>query len=111
VVPTFTYAAFYTIMPTDDPTLIHFSSDEADTRRPQGWSFHVDYGPASWDPVVLKMWTDNCINKLLNCTGGDLGNGKQLKGASKPIYYSDGVWVAAWHNPKRLVPVPAMHAM
>jgi hypothetical protein len=25
------------------------------------------------------MWTDNCINKLLNCSGGDLGNGKQLK--------------------------------
>lgn len=111
VVPTFTYAAFYTIMPTDDPALIHFSSDEADTRKPPGWSFHVDYGPASWDPEVLKMWTDNCINKLLNCTGGDLGNGKQLKGASKPVYYSDGAWVTAWHVPKRLVPIPAMHGM
>jgi hypothetical protein len=28
------------------------------------------------------MWTDNCINKMLNCSGGDLGNGMQLKGAA-----------------------------
>jgi len=27
----------------------------------------------------MKMWTDHCINKLLSCSGGDLGNGKQLK--------------------------------
>lgn len=111
IVPTFTYAAFYTIMPTDDPALIHFSSDEVDRAKPPGWSFHVDYGPASWDPVVLKMWTDGCINQLLNCSGGDLGNGKQLKGASIPIYHTDGNWTPAWHNPNRLVPMPAMHAM
>jgi hypothetical protein len=27
----------------------------------------------------MKMWDDNCVNKMLNCSGGDLGNGKQLK--------------------------------
>ncbi len=111
IIPAFTYAAFYTIAPTDDPSLIHFSSDEADRSRPQGWSFHVDYVPASWDPVVLKMWKDNCINKLLSCTGGDLGNGKQLKGAAKPIYYERGTWTSLWHNPTRLVPIPSMHGM
>jgi hypothetical protein len=44
------------------------------------------------------MWTDNCINKMLNCSGGDLGNGLQLKGADKPSY--------GWRNPNRLVPIP-----
>jgi hypothetical protein len=105
VIPSFTYAAFYTILPTDDGD-IHFSSDEMDNRQPRGWSFHVDYGPAAWDPVVLKMWTDNCINKMLNCSGGDLGNGKQLKGAAKPIYFTDGKWSASLRIPKRLVPIP-----
>jgi hypothetical protein len=45
-----------------------------------GTTFHADYFEA-WDPTVKAMWTDNCINKMLNCSGGDLGNGKQLKGA------------------------------
>jgi hypothetical protein len=31
---------------------------------------------------VKAMWTDNCINKMLNCSAGDLGNGRQLKGAA-----------------------------
>ena len=111
VIPTFTYGVFYTILPTDDPTQIHFSSDESAPTMPHGWSFHVDYGPAAWDPVVLRMWTDNCINKLLNCSGGDLGNGKQLKGAAEPVYYANGTWITAWHTPNRLVPIPAMHGM
>ncbi len=110
VVPTFTYAADYTLLSTDDGD-IHFSSDEADNSKPRGWSFHVDYGPAAWDPVVLKMWTDGCINKVLNCSGGDLGNGKQLKGAAKPIYYSRGSWTSSWQIPKRLVPIPPARAM
>jgi hypothetical protein len=44
------------------------------------------------------MWTDNCIDKMLNCSGGDLGNGKQLAGASQPAY--------GWNIPQRLVPIP-----
>jgi hypothetical protein len=104
VIPAFTYAVFYTILPTDDGD-IHLSSDEMDNRQARGWSFHVDYGPAAWDPLVLKMWTDNCINKMLNCSGGDLGNGRQLKGAAKPIYYEHGSWSASLRIPNRLVPI------
>jgi hypothetical protein len=44
----------------------------------------------------MAMWTDNCINKLLNCSAGILGNGKQIK------MYSGFSWTA---NP-RLVPIP-----
>lgn len=106
VIPTFTYAAFYTILPTDTGD-IHFSSDEMDNSKPRGWSFHVDYGPAAWDPKVLAMWENGCIDSFLNCSGGDLGNGLQLKGAAEPIYQINGVWTPSWRNPQRLVPVPA----
>lgn len=109
VIPAFTYAAFYTILPTDMGD-IHFSSDEMDNSKPRGWSFHVDYGPAAWDPRVLRMWTEGCINQLLNCSGGDLGNGLQLKGASVPIYYSNGTWTPLWRNPTRLVPIASVPA-
>ena len=45
----------------------------------------------------MAMWTDNCINKMLNCSGGDLGNGYKMK------MYAGFSWNA---NP-RLVPVPS----
>lgn len=111
VIPTFTYAAFYTILPSDDGD-IHFSSDEMDNSKPRGWSFHVDYGPAAWDPQVKAMWEDNCINLLLSCSGGDLGNGKMLKGANEPIYYdpATGTYTPSWRNPTHLVPIPAKSA-
>jgi hypothetical protein len=44
----------------------------------------------------MGMWMDNCINKLLNCSAGDLGNGKMMK------QFAGFSWTA---NP-RLVPVP-----
>lgn len=110
VIPTFTYAVFYTILPTDTGD-IHFSSDEMDNTKPRGWSFHVDYGPAAWDPQVKAMWTNGCINRFLNCSGGDLGNGQQLKGAAEPIYLLNGVYTQSWRNPQRLVPIPSTPSM
>lgn len=43
-----------------------------------GSTFHADWFGA-WEDDVLEMWHTNCIDKLLSCSGGDLGNGKQLK--------------------------------
>lgn len=88
VIPTFTMGVWYTTDADLDrsgtwdssrPTW-HLSSDimaNAPMMRP-GSSFHADWFGA-WDDTVMKMWTDNCINKLLNCSGADLGNGKQMK--------------------------------
>jgi hypothetical protein len=108
VIPQYTYAASWTILPTDNGD-IHFASDEMDNTKPRGWSFHVDYGPAAWDPTVLAAWTNNCIEKLLSCNSGNLGNGFGLKGAAEPIYYnaSNNTYVTSWRNPNRLVPIPA----
>lgn len=56
----------------------HFSSDMDKT---PGTTFHADYFE-NWDPTVKAMWTDHCINLMLNCSAGDLGNGYKIKGAA-----------------------------
>jgi hypothetical protein len=104
VIPTFEMGAFYTVdadLNTSgnwDGTLNgwHLSSDDMPgmPMKP-GSTFHTDWFGA-WDDTVMQMWTDNCINKLLTCSGGDLGNGKQLKGYSG----------FSWNASPRLVPVP-----
>jgi hypothetical protein len=84
----------------DDPGLWHPSSDMMTPTLPRGGSFHSDYIEA-WDGGVNAMWIANCIDKKLNCSGGDLGNGKQLKGASRPVYNN----VSTSMNPVHLVPL------
>lgn len=107
-IPAFTYSASYTIMPTDDASLMKFSCDDMDLTKPPGWCFHVDYGPAAWDNLILKTWTENCIDKKLNCSGGHLGNGWILKGAGQPIYNVGGVYHSLWKNPVRLIPLASL---
>jgi hypothetical protein len=88
VIPTFTMGVWYTTDADLDrsgtwspskPTW-HLASDVMPgmPMMTPGSTFHADWFGA-WDDDVMRMWTDNCINKLLNCSGGDLGNGKQLK--------------------------------
>ena len=101
LVPQFTIAAFYTIGSGDDVGQWSLSSDSMFPNLPKGATLHFDYFEA-WDVLVKDMWVNNCVGKLLNCSGGDLGNGKQLIGASQPKY--------GWSNPARLVPVAARAA-
>ncbi|WP_420450784.1 DUF1996 domain-containing protein [Ilumatobacter sp.] len=42
-----------------------------------GASFHSDWFGA-WDPEIQRRWTELCINDLLNCEGGELGDGTRL---------------------------------
>lgn len=105
-IPEFTLQAWYTVDDTLDRSgtwdpertvTWHLSSD-AMPGRPKskpGTTFHADWWGA-WDNRVMAMWTDNCIDKYLECSGGDLGNGLQMK------MFSGWSWTA---NP-RLVPVP-----
>lgn len=55
-------------------------------QRP-GSTVHGDWWGA-WDDSVMKTWTDNCINKKLNCSGGDLGNGTAIKNIPVPEFAS-----------------------
>lgn len=75
IMPQFTLAAFWTV--TADAGKWALSSDAMMGAEP-GRTFHSDFF-AAWDPPTEDVWTANCIDKLLNCSGGDLGNGTQLR--------------------------------
>jgi hypothetical protein len=98
VIPGFMISVHYSVRTGDNVSLWKLSSDAMDTTKPRGWSLHADWFGA-WDPTIMATWTANCINKHLSCTGGDLGNGTQMKGAAAPSY--------GWTNPQHLVPIPA----
>ncbi|MEG8039856.1 DUF1996 domain-containing protein [Sphingomonas sp. LR60] len=106
VIPAFTLGAWYEVDEDLDrsgewsagKSTWSLSSDTMPgmpVKRP-GSTFHADWMGA-WDDDTMKTWMDNCINKLLSCNGGDLGNGKQMRG--DPNFD----WVA---HP-RLIDVPA----
>jgi hypothetical protein len=96
VIPGFTLQAWYSLAPGDDLRTWKLSSDDMRPDLPNGSTFHADFFMA-WDPVIKQMWHDNCINKMLNCSAGDLGNGKMMK---QPATFS-------WTASPRLVPIPA----
>lgn len=99
-IPTFTLSAAYLVAAGDNPGLWGFSSDAMAPGEPAGATFHADWFGA-WDDSVMAMWTENCINKRLNCSDGILGNGLKLN----PL---KGFEMSAV---PRLVPVPgpSMH--
>jgi len=103
VIPSFTLGAWYTVDDTLDRSgtwtagktvTWSLSSDSMTGGRP-GSTFHADWFGA-WDNTIMGMWMDNCINKMLNCSGGNLGNGKMMK------QYAGFTWQAS----PRLVAVP-----
>jgi hypothetical protein len=69
----------------DRTSRIHLSSDDMLPGAKPGETLHADYMEA-WIGSVKAMWVNNCIEKALDCSGGDLGNGKQLIGAAQPSY-------------------------
>lgn len=88
VVPTFTLGAWYTTDDTldrsgdegVDAATWHLASDRMAGMAPTvpGSSFHADWFGA-WEDSIMDIWMANCVEKLLNCSGGDLGQGQQLK--------------------------------
>jgi hypothetical protein len=77
---------------------IRLASDHMKPGAKPGETFHGDY-IEGWVGEAKRMWIDHCINRGLNCSGGDLGNGLQIAGASQPRY--------GWVNPVPRVPIPA----
>lgn len=85
--PTFTLAAWFPVDETldrsgntsTDLATWHFSSDRMAGMPAQvsGMTFHADWYGA-WDDDTMATWIANCIDKHLDCSGGDLGNGTQL---------------------------------
>jgi hypothetical protein len=78
LLPSFTMSVAYTVDANKDGW--HLSSDVMPgmPAMPAGSTFHADWFGA-WDDQIMQIWTEHCIDKLLNCSGADLGNGKQMK--------------------------------
>ena len=95
IIPQFTLAAHYTVAPGDDISLWRLSSDAMAGTAPGG-SFHTDLWDA-WDDQTKATWTANCIDKLLTCVDGELGDGTIMKRWAGFGYVAD----------PHLVPVPA----
>ncbi|MBB3347304.1 DUF1996 domain-containing protein [Sphingomonas sp. BK069] len=110
VIPTFTLGGWYTVDADLDrsgtwdakrPTW-SLSSDDMSAMghgmmRP-GSTLHADWWGA-WDDDTMARWTANCIDKLLNCNGGNLGDGWQMKQEGPPLTYK---------AEPRVVPVPTI---
>ena len=95
IVPVFTLSADYIIPQGVDISMLSLSSDaHAGTKR--GGSYHMDLWDA-WDGPTKAAWTANCIDKLLNCSDGDLGNGSIM---TRGQYYPSDTYDA-------LIPVPS----
>lgn len=73
-IPEFTFTAWY---PT--PAGTNGWRLSSDMGRPAGSSLHSDWIGA-WDDGILDTWTKKCLNGLLNCIGGELGDGRTLVG-------------------------------
>ena len=79
IIPQFTMGVAYSIEAGDTPELWHLSSDHMlppALRRP-GASFHSDYFEA-WEDDIRLRWEAACLEKMLNCSDGDLGDGQIL---------------------------------
>jgi hypothetical protein len=105
VIPSFTYIASYTVLPTDDGN-IRLSCDNDVDPNLAGKCWHADYGPAAPDPIIWNMAYNGCIQQLLNCNSGQIDATHQLKGGGAPIYNIGGTYQYSWTNPVRLVPIP-----
>ncbi len=102
VIPQFTMKAWYTHQGPQDLANWYLSSDRMQGMPvlANGSSFHSDWFGA-WDDDIMTEWHDYAIERLLNCSDGNMGSGRSL---NRPATFS---WLA---NP-RLVDPPAMTTM
>lgn len=77
LLPFFEPGAWY----TNDGTAADWRLSSDMAGMPGGASLHSDWFGA-WEDGLLARWTANCIDKALSCSGGDLGDGHQLKTAA-----------------------------
>lgn len=94
MIPQLAQLVAYTIQPSDGD--IYFASDRMNgMNMPGGSTFHADYIEA-WDKKTRETWETNCLDKMLSCSDGVLGDGTMMKRAQL-TYKAD----------PRLMPIPA----
>jgi hypothetical protein len=88
VIPTLTQRMVYTTDANFTAGRWHLASDEMMPGAAAGSTFHFDYWEG-WSPPVKAEWEEHCLNEHRSCSGGDLGDGRQIKGSGPP----PGGWV------------------
>ena len=88
IIPHFTIGAWFTTDATLDRSgdesvnanTWYLASDRMTGMAPAvpGTTLHSDWFGA-WDDATQELWQANCIDKMLSCSGGDLGNGQQMR--------------------------------
>jgi hypothetical protein len=75
-IPDFTLTIVWPILAGDDIRQWHLSSDRMPgmPQHEAGSTMHSDWFGA-WDDGIQATWVANCINRVLNCSAFDLGNG------------------------------------
>ncbi len=77
-IPAFTIGVWYKHEGLEDLKNWYLSSDRMPGMEHEpGSTGHSDWF-GGWDDDVLKIWMNNCIDKLLSCSAGVLGNGLRL---------------------------------
>jgi hypothetical protein len=95
LLPRLTFQRIFTIRSDDVTTTWRLSSDMPGDEP--GSMAHADYIMA-WNDDVHDRWMGACINKLLNCSDGNLGDGAKL--VANDLYRN------AMASPGRRTPVP-----
>ena len=98
IIPQFTMGVSYSIEAGDEPTLWTLASDHMLplALRRAGATFHSDYFEG-WQDEIRLRWEAGCLDKMLNCSDGDLGDGAIM---------ARGKRYASGKASPRLVPVP-----
>ncbi len=73
LIPELTLGITWSLSELERPETLIFSSDLQLGKKP-GTTFHADYMEA-WNDLIRFRWDSNCLNKLLSCTAGNLGDG------------------------------------
>ncbi|MEZ5734621.1 MAG: DUF1996 domain-containing protein [Novosphingobium sp.] len=103
LIPQFTMGVSYSVVAGDDPTLWYLASDHMVPGAAPGSTFHSDYFEG-WEEEIRLRWEAGCIDQLLNCSAGDLGDGQGMRLNSHfPNAANDASATTAPH----LVPVPS----
>jgi len=80
LVPQYTVGVAYNVAAGERIQDWYLSSDRMAgmPQMPPGSTFHADWYGA-WDDPTMRAWMANCIDRLLSCSAGNLGNGTIMR--------------------------------
>ena len=101
IIPQFTMSVSYSVVQGDNFALWYLASDHMVPGIARGGTFHSDYFEG-WEEEIRLRWEAGCLDQLLNCSDGDLGDGQIMKRNSHYPNTAINATVS-----QRLVPVPS----